>query len=83
VQLAQGALPPREDVGLADDRRDAGRPDGREFGLEPAGMRGDEGIAGRGVGCVKDCLDNPPLTGQSIEDRGLDPPAEGAPRVEA
>ena len=125
-----------------------------EFGLEPAEMRGDEGIAGRGVGRVKDRLDladrhlqvpqaadylrgrylcggvvavaragvhggrfqqadlvvvperldaqvrnagkvtdcepcchlvivNPPLTGQSTEERGLDPPAEGAPRVES
>ena len=182
LQLAQGALPPREDVGVADDRRDAGRPDGRDapvldhrrvrrrlqqvaqrfdrgpglrqLGLEPAEVRGDEGVAGRGVGSVEDRLDladrhlqipqaadhlrgrylrggvvavaragvhggrfqqadlvivperldaqvrnarevtdcelcchpvivNPPLTGQSTAERGLDPPAQGAPRVES
>ena len=29
----------------------------RQFGLEPSEMRGDEGVAGRGVGRVEDRLD--------------------------
>lgn len=85
MQLSQGALPPGEDVGLADDRGDARRPDSRDapvldhrcaprwlqqvaqrldrepglrqFGLEPAQVRGDEGVAGQSVGCVEDRLD--------------------------
>src|SRR6266487_2732079 len=176
VQLAQGALPPGQKVGLADDRGDTRRLDGRDaavldhrcalrwlqqvaqrldrgpglrqFGLESAQMRGDERVAGRGVGRTEDRLDladrhlqipqptdnlrgrhlrggvvavaragvhggrlqqadlvimpqrldaqvsdtgevtdsescchpailNPPLTGQSIAERGLDPPARG------
>src|SRR5580692_12789151 len=85
VQLSQGTLPPEKDVGLADDRSDTRRLDGRDaavldhrcalwwlqqvaqrldrgpglrqFGLEPPEMRGDEGVAGRGVGRAEDRLD--------------------------
>ena len=85
VQLAQGALPPGQSVGAVDDRRDAGRPGGRDapvldrrralrrlqqvaqrvdrgpglrqLGFQPAEMRGDEGVAGRGVRRVEHRLD--------------------------
>jgi hypothetical protein len=33
--------------------------------------------------CCHPAIVNPPLTGQSTEERGLDPPAKGAPRVES
>ncbi|MGH3182579.1 MAG: hypothetical protein ACRDOE_11835, partial [Streptosporangiaceae bacterium] len=33
--------------------------------------------------CCHQAIVNPPLTGQSIPERGLDPPAQGAPRLES